>query len=130
MPGRRIETKRVYEAPSADDGTRILVDRIWPRGVSKKDAAVALWARELAPSSELRKWFGHDPERWPEFRRRYVAELAGKSDELDRLLQEAGPGPITLVFAAKDTAHNNAVVLREIIQDREDRDSTPPRPQP
>jgi uncharacterized protein YeaO (DUF488 family) len=118
MTGLKIRTKRAYEPPSREDGVRILVDRVWPRGISKKDAAIDHWAKDLAPSNELRKWFGHDPERWPEFLRRYEQELSGNGKALDQLLDEAGSGPITLVFAAKDEDRNNAVVLKEVLERR------------
>ncbi len=117
MASRTITTKRVYEPPSPQDGTRILVDRVWPRGMSKKDAAIDHWAKDLAPSTGLRKWFGHDPERWSEFRRRYREELAEKADEVRAVLEEVGSGPITLVFAAKNAARNNAVVLKEVLEE-------------
>lgn len=117
MASRTIATKRVYEPPSPQDGTRILVDRVWPRGVSKKDAAIDQWVKDLAPSAELRKWFGHDPQRWSEFRRRYREELAEKSEEIRALLDKVGSGPITLIFAARDAARNNAVVLKEVLEE-------------
>ena len=110
-----IRIKRIYEAPSPGDGTRILVDRLWPRGVKKSDAAVSQWMKELAPSSELRKWFGHDPARWKEFRRRYESELAGNARLLEQLRAVARKGPLTLVYSAHDQIHNQAVVLREIL---------------
>ena len=108
-----IRIKRAYEPPSSADGTRVLVDRLWPRGLKKADAHVAQWLKEVAPSNELRKWFGHDPARWEEFRRRYEAELAGKRDQLRELRKLAKSGPLTLVYSAHDEAHNQAVVLRE-----------------
>lgn len=111
----RVRIKRAYEAPSADDGTRVLVDRLWPRGVRKADAAIDHWAKELAPSTELRKWFGHDPARWAEFRRRYAAELREQGEALDRLRALAEKGPVTLVYAAHDEEHNDAVVLRDVL---------------
>ena len=110
-----VKLKRAYESPATDDGTRVLVDRLWPRGVKKADAAIDRWAKELAPSTELRKWFGHDPARWDEFRRRYSAEVHGHRDELGRLRDLARTGPVTLVYAAHDETHNDAVVLREIL---------------
>ncbi|MDR9425969.1 MAG: DUF488 family protein [Marinobacter sp.] len=115
-----IRLKRAYEAPARSDGPRVLVDRIWPRGVAKEDADIALWLKGLAPSTDLRKWFGHDPEKWPEFRERYLKEL-GSTDAsedlklLKKLLEEHDC--ITLVFAAKDTEHNNAVALRDFALD-------------
>jgi uncharacterized protein YeaO (DUF488 family) len=111
----RVGIKRAYEAPARDDGTRILVDRLWPRGVSRDDAAIDEWMKEIAPSPELRKWFGHDIARWPEFRRRYQAEISQHSDPFQRLCTLAQQGRITLVFAARDAAHNNAVVLRDLL---------------
>lgn len=110
-----IRLKRAYEAPAASDGRRILVDRLWPRGVKKADAAIDEWTKDIAPSSELRKWFAHDPERWQEFRRKYVAELADKSEQLERLRELARHGTLTLVFAARDEDHNDAVVLRDVL---------------
>jgi uncharacterized protein YeaO (DUF488 family) len=121
MNERRTENvrlKRAYESPSADDGTRVLIDRLWPRGVKKTDAAIDHWMRELAPSTELRKWFGHDPARWEEFRRRYIAELRENGEELSRLRDMAQEGVVTLVYAARDEAHNDAVVLKEILLER------------
>lgn len=108
-----VRIKRAYEPPSSVDGTRVLVDRLWPRGLKKTDAHVAQWLKEIAPSNELRKWFGHDPERWAEFRRRYQAELAGKGDLLAELRELAKKGRLTLVYSAHDEAHNQAVVLRD-----------------
>jgi uncharacterized protein YeaO (DUF488 family) len=112
-----VRLKRAYDSPAADDGQRVLVDRLWPRGVKKADAAVDHWAKELAPSTKLRKWFGHDPARWEEFRRRYSEEINHRADELDRLRDLALKGPVTLVYAARDEIHNDAVVLREILLD-------------
>ncbi len=94
---------------------RILIDRLWPRGVKKEAARIDLWVKELAPSTALRKWFGHDPARWDEFRSRYAAELTDKGEELRRLRDLARPGPITLVYAARDEEHNDAVALRELL---------------
>ena len=115
-----IRLKRAYEDPARSDGPRVLVDRIWPRGVSKEDADIAHWLKGLAPSTELRKWFGHDPEKWPEFRQGYLEELTSEDagedlQTLKKLLEEHDR--ITLVFAAKDTEHNNAVALREFVLD-------------
>ena len=112
-----VRLKRAYDSPAADDGHRVLVDRLWPRGVKKADAAVDHWAKELAPSTKLRKWFGHDPARWEEFRRRYSEEINQRADELERLRDLALKGPVTLVYAARDEIHNDAVVLREILLD-------------
>jgi uncharacterized protein YeaO (DUF488 family) len=112
-----VKLKRAYEAPAVEDGTRILVDRLWPRGIKKADAAIDLWMKDVAPSTGLRQWFGHETDRWQEFRRRYVDELRQKSDLVDELRALARKGPITLVFAAHDQTHNDAVVLREILLD-------------
>jgi uncharacterized protein YeaO (DUF488 family) len=113
-----LKLKRAYDPPAAADGKRILVDRLWPRGVKKADAAIDEWMKDLAPSTALRKWFGHDPARWPEFRRRYLKELDRHSEQLDRLRALARQGPVTLVYAAHDEAHNDAVVLRDFLADR------------
>ena len=113
-----IKLKRAYDSARSDDGTRILIDRLWPRGVRKTDAAIHLWAKDIAPSTGLRKWFGHDPARWHEFRRRYSDEIHRHQDRLDELRALAKKGCITLVFAAHDEAHNDAVVLREILLGR------------
>lgn len=113
-----IRLKRAYERRSAADGTRILVDRLWPRGVTKKAAAIDLWAREIAPSTALRQWFAHDPARWREFRRRYTAELRRHPEQLRLLRQQARQGPITLVYSAHDEARNDAVVLRNVLLGR------------
>ena len=114
----QIAIKRAYDEPTKDDGKRILVDRLWPRGLSKERAQVDLWLKDVAPSNELRKWFAHDPEKFAEFRRRYKAELASGEaiDALGQLRELARQGPVTLLFAAHDTEHNNAVVLRDILE--------------
>lgn len=112
---KSVKLKRAYESPSEDDGARVLVDRLWPRGVRKSDAAIDRWVKELAPSTELRKWFGHDPERWDEFRRRYLAEIREHRQEFEALRTLTQEGPVTLVYAARDETHNDAVVLREIL---------------
>ena len=114
----RIKLKRAYELPADDDGTRILVDRLWPRGVKKEDAAIESWAKDLSPSTELRKWFGHDPARWQEFRRRFAAELRHHADQLKELRALARQGTITLVYAAHDKEHNDAIVLRDLLLGR------------
>ncbi len=110
-----IRIKRVYEAPADDDGFRVLVDRLWPRGISKENAALSDWWKDIAPTPELRKWFGHDPEKFPEFEQRYRAELAGSGalDGLRAVLREHPDA--TLLFAAHDEEHNNAVVLKELL---------------
>jgi uncharacterized protein YeaO (DUF488 family) len=112
-----VRLKRAYETPSADDGVRVLVDRLWPRGVRKTDAAIDFWMKDIAPSPDLRRWFGHKLARWDEFKRRYEAELAGKAEFLDRLRDIAKKSALTLVYAAKDEAHNHALVLRDILTD-------------
>ena len=111
-----LQVKRVYEEPEPGDGLRILVDRVWPRGVSKEAAAVQRWLREIAPSTELRKWFGHAPERWPEFRRRYFRELEEHGELVEDLRALARAGTVTLIYSARDTEHNQAVALREFLQ--------------
>lgn len=117
-PAFTVAIKRVYDQPELGDGTRILVDRLWPRGLSKERAKVDIWLKEVAPSNELRKWFGHDPEKFAEFRRRYEAELESESGQeaLARMRDLARQGPVTLVFAAHDNEHNNAVVLRDLLR--------------
>ena len=110
-----VKLKRAYEPPAPADGTRVLVDRLWPRGVSKDDAAVDLWLKDLAPSTELRKWFGHDPARWVDFQDRYVKELHQHSEALEQLRDLARQGPVTLVYSAHDEEHNDAVVLRKLL---------------
>lgn len=110
-----LKLKRVYEKPAKADGTRILVDRLWPRGLTKQRAAVDLWLKEVAPSTELRKWFGHDPERWKEFRRRYRAELKSHSEELGLIKSKAKQDTVTLLYGARDQEHNEAVVLQQFL---------------
>ncbi|WP_066729743.1 DUF488 domain-containing protein [Desulfuromonas sp. DDH964] len=111
-----IAVKRAYEEPSAKDGRRILVDRIWPRGRSKEVMQLDAWLKEVAPSDELRKWFGHEPEKWPEFKRRYFAELDDHPEAVAELRGLLGRGRVTLVFGARDEAHNNAVALKEYLE--------------
>ena len=113
-----IRLKRAYEPAAAADGYRVLVDRLWPRGVSKEKARLDEWARELAPSSELRRWFGHDPGRFDEFRRRYLLELAAHGHQLVELRKRAAAGTLTLVYAARDGEHNDAVVLADALRHR------------
>lgn len=116
---REIRLKRAYEAPAEEDGCRVLVDRLWPRGVAKEAAHLDLWLRDLAPSTELRKWYGHRPERWQELERRYFEELRASEEAtaaLDQLRAAAAGRTLTLVYAARDTEHNNAVALREFLQ--------------
>ncbi|HNQ56452.1 MAG: DUF488 domain-containing protein [Candidatus Desulfobacillus denitrificans] len=109
-----IKLKRAYETPAKSDGMRILVDRLWPRGLSKARAAIDHWLKEVAPSNELRQWFGHDPEKWPEFRKRYRAELKD-NPALAELRDLSRKGTVTLVYSAKDELHNQAVVLRQVL---------------
>jgi len=111
-----VRLKRAYESPAASDGYRVLIDRLWPRGVKREAASLDEWARELAPSGELRRWFDHDPERFAEFRRRYTAELAGQEEKLRELRRRARYGTLTLVYAAHDEEHNDAVVLAQILR--------------
>ena len=108
-----IRIKRVYEQPSHEDGKRILVDRLWPRGLSKKQASVDLWLKDIAPSTELRKWFDHDPSKWTEFKQRYLHELKNNSEAVQVLKDELKKGQVTLVYGAKDEEHNDALVLQE-----------------
>lgn len=108
-----IKIKRVYEQPDKDDGTRILVDRLWPRGLTKEKASIDLWLKDIAPSTELRKWFGHDPSKWSEFKERYLAELQENGEQVCILKQEMNKGRVTLVYGAKDEEHNEAVVIQE-----------------
>ena len=118
IASKNVKLKRAYETPSTEDGIRVLVDRLWPRGVKRSDAAIDHWFRELSPSTELRKWFGHDPDRWEEFRRRFAVELRQHADPLNGLRDLAHHGKITLIYAAHDELHNDAVVLRDVLLDR------------
>ena len=115
VPDDNVRLKRAYEPPAADDGIRILVDRLWPRAVSKQALALDEWMKDIAPSSELRRWFGHDPGRWHEFCRRYAAEVHEHQSLLEELRARARKGRITLVFSARDERHNDAVALRSLI---------------
>ena len=115
----RVRLKRAYEPAAADDGTRVLVDRLWPRGVRKEDAAVDLWLKEIAPSTGLRKWFGHEPARWAEFQDRYADEVRAHPELLGQLRELAGKGVLTLVYSAHDEEHNDAVVLRNLLLGRQ-----------
>jgi uncharacterized protein YeaO (DUF488 family) len=111
-----VRLKRAYEPASAEDGYRVLVDRLWPRGVSRKRARLDEWEKELSPSSKLREWFGHDPVRFPEFRRRYIDELRAKGRRLRELRRHARVGTLTLVYSARDSEHNDAVVLAQVLR--------------
>jgi len=113
-----IKLKRAYDKPEPDDGFRILVDRLWPRGVSKNSAQIDLWLKETAPSTALRKWFGHDPAKWIKFRDRYFRELEKNREAVEKLLEQAHRGPVTLVYGAKDQEHNDAIALKEYLLDR------------
>ena len=114
----KIKTKRAYDTPSRADGFRILVDRLWPRGIPKEKLNVDLWLKEIAPSDGLRKWFSHDPERWEEFKSHYFEELDANSEAVERILQEAGRRPVTLIFSSKEQELNNASALKEYLEKR------------
>jgi uncharacterized protein YeaO (DUF488 family) len=111
-----IKLKRAYEKPAGDDGERILVERLWPRGLTRLQAQIDLWLKEVAPSTELRRWFAHDPQKWDEFRQRYRKELKVKENLIRHLKGKVKAGTITLVYAARDEAHNSALVLKEFLQ--------------
>jgi uncharacterized protein YeaO (DUF488 family) len=110
----KINLKRVYEIPNKEDGTRVLVDRLWPRGLTKQKAKIDLWLKDIAPSTELRKWFGHDPEKWTEFKKRYQKELTKNKEPIEILKELQKNGTVTLVYGAKDQEHNEAIVLQEL----------------
>lgn len=118
LSARDIRLKRAYQPAAADDGARILVDRLWPRGLKKSDAAIDRWLKDIAPSTALRQWFAHDPARWPEFRRRYAAEIRRHPDQLAELRTIARKGAVTLIFSARDELRNDAVVLRNVLLGR------------
>jgi len=111
-----IKLKRAYEKPDKSDGKRILVDRLWPRGLTKAKADIDLWLKEIAPSTELRKWFAHDPAKWEEFRRRYQAELKQNPDQVELLRNKTLEGTVTLIYGARDQEHNEAVVLKTVLE--------------
>jgi uncharacterized protein YeaO (DUF488 family) len=111
-----IAIKRVYEAPAEGDGYRVLIDRLWPRGLTKEAVAMDVWAKELAPSTELRKWFGHDPALWDEFRQRYAAELTESASVWQALARRSAQEPVTLLYGARDEAHNDAVALKALME--------------
>ena len=115
---RTIQVKRAYDPPSHDDGVRVLVDRLWPRGLSKARASIDLWVKEVAPSATLRRWFNHDPQKWAEFRRRYAAELDAKKAAVAALIGAVRRGRVTLLFSAKDPEYNNAVALQAYLANR------------
>jgi uncharacterized protein YeaO (DUF488 family) len=113
-----IQLKRAYDPPAKSDGTRYLVERLWPRGVKKENLRIDAWLKDVAPSTELRKWFAHDPAKWPEFQRRYFAELESNPDACEPILGAARSGPVTLVYSSHDTEHNNAVALKDFLERR------------
>ncbi len=113
-----LKIKRVYDQPSQDDGKRILIDRLWPRGLKKEDARIDEWIKEIAPSNELRKWFNHDPNKWNEFKKRFFAELLGKRDMVEGIISTARKGTVTLLFGSKEERFNNATALKEYIDSR------------
>ena len=113
-----IQIKRVYEPASGSDDRRVLVDRLWPRGLSKSIAKIDLWVRDIAPSNELRKWYGHDPEKWSEFKQRYYAELEANPEAVEALLEYLGTGNVTLVYSSREERLNNAVALKEYVEVR------------
>ena len=111
-----ISLKRAYEAPARTDGCRILVERLWPRGLSKQDAKIELWLKEAAPSTDLRRWFSHEPKKWKEFKRRYFEELRGRSEALEPIIERVRAGQVTFVFGSRETRFNNAVALKEYLE--------------
>jgi len=113
-----IKIKRIYDEPEESDGFRILVDRLWPRGLSKEKAKIDLWLKDIAPSNELRKWFEHDPEKWPEFKKRFFNELSGKKELVDSIIEKTRKGTVTLLYGTKETRFNNATALKEYIETR------------
>jgi uncharacterized protein YeaO (DUF488 family) len=113
---KKIQTKRIYEPPAASDGTRILVDRLWPRGVAREEVRIDAWIKDVAPSDALRRWYSHDPAKWPEFRARYIAELKHNSAVVELQYVAAKSKTVTLLFAAKDNMRNNATVLQEFLR--------------
>jgi uncharacterized protein YeaO (DUF488 family) len=113
-----IKLKRAYDKPAKEDGLRVLVERLWPRGVKKEDAKLDLWLKEIAPSTELRKWFAHDPTKWKEFQKRYRAELAEQSQAVKELRKKCREGTVTLIYAAHDEEHNGALVLKKVLAGR------------
>jgi uncharacterized protein YeaO (DUF488 family) len=114
----KLKIKRVYEKPEKEDGTRVLVDRLWPRGLTKEKAAVNLWLKEIAPSTELRKWFGHDPGKWKAFQNKYRQEIKGNKEQVAILNEQLMKGVVTLVYGAKDEEHNEALVLMEWLRSK------------
>ena len=113
-----IQLKRVYELPASGDGFRVLVERLWPRGITKERAHLDLWLKEIAPSPDLRQWFAHDQSKWEEFTRRYRTELSANEDLVGTLVQKSRETPVTLIFSARDPEHNSAVILKQVIEER------------
>lgn len=111
-----VNIKRIYDPPGHSDGKRILVDRLWPRGLAKEKAAVHLWMREIAPSNELRRWYGHDPRKWPEFKKKYIAELDANPEGIEELLKLMRKGAVTLIYSSKEERRNNAMVLKGYLE--------------
>lgn len=122
-----IKLKRAYEPAAREDGTRFLVERLWPRGVKKTTLRLDAWLKDVAPSTELRQWFGHDPAKWPEFQRRYRAELGANAEALEPIMKAARRGRVTLVYSSHDQEHNNAVVLKAYVESRLARSKSTPR---
>jgi len=114
----KIQLKRAYKPPEKQDGTRLLVERLWPRGLTKEKAAIDEWFKDVAPSQELRKWYAHDLKKWEAFRRRYLDELRGNPEAVSRLRERVKGGPVTFVFAAKDEEHNSALILKQFIEEK------------
>ena len=124
----KIQTKRVYDPREQGDGVRVLVDRLWPRGMTKENLHADLWLKDIAPSDDLRKWFAHDPSRWSEFKKRYCAELDEKPQLVQQLVDRAATGTLTLLFSARDTAHNQAVALKEYLIEKSRKAGTSRKP--
>jgi|SRR5215472_4778107 uncharacterized protein YeaO (DUF488 family) len=116
LVGVGLKVKRVYDAPAKSDGRRVLVDRIWPRGLKKSEARIDEWLRKIAPSTGMRKWFNHDPRKWEQFKKKYGAELKEHREEVEKLGRDSRKRTVTLLFGAKDTAHNNALALKEYVE--------------
>ena len=123
-----LKLKRAYDPAAKTDGSRILVERLWPRGLSKAEVHVDAWLKEVAPSTDLRKWFGHDPEKWPQFRQRYFRELDARPEAWQPIVSKARRGLVTLIYSSHDTLHNNAVALQEYLQAKARRPTTSSRP--
>jgi len=113
-----IKVKRIYDAPAAGDGFRVLVDRLWPRGLSKEKAKVDLWLKEISPSNELRQWYGHDPEKWAEFKKKYLKEIEDQGAAFDLILKKSKAGTVTFLFSSKEEKLNNAQALKEFVESK------------